>query len=558
MCDLARPACGRCVRFGLTCHGYAEDVKFVQVDPGSASPGSQAHRRGKHGTRKTSFELIAASPQATGLSSQPIDLMQSALRVQCNGLLWDDLAPHQSGTSLTAYGSQLPSSLSWIRSAFERSYGDNSLSTALSALSIVRRSRISQNTDLEHIAARLHVSAIQQVRKRLTGKHSYQDDSLLATIMLLASYEIFEGSAEGQRGVAWVSHVRGASQMIALRGAQGTNSLFAAQLQHAARYNELVDAIGNRRELSETPLDFLSYSKLDQKANKEVELYKVLSRLPGLLAATEALPKVLPPAMLESRMASLVTEYQTFKARLDSWYNDIQAQYEGPLYWLEPSALYAQLPESSFERIFPQCIQFFDLSLAHILPFYWTAQLLLKSVLFTSCQILRKGDVNMDLVNTFATEVDMVDSKVCHDLVYKIAQSVEYLTQRVTPDVYPLASFRRLKSSRNKVAISTSEILITLDICRAIDRLVLNLETAETDYTAAQIPQQQTRTEAMWALVNPYASFLGVMWWEPWYCYDDWEGGNGTLCRRIVGEVPTDTLRTWGQVGWEWGGLEAG
>ncbi|MCJ1430935.1 hypothetical protein MMC27_000285 [Xylographa pallens] len=71
-------------------------------------------------------------------------------------------------------------------------------------------------------------------------------------------------------------------------------------------------------------------------------------------------------------------------------------------------------------------------------------------------------------------------------------------------------------------------------------------------YTAAQIPQQQVHTQAMWALVKRYASFLGMMWYEPWYCYSDWEGGNGSLCRRVAGngttgEAPTDTLLTWGK-----------
>ncbi|MCJ1474093.1 hypothetical protein MMC13_002751 [Lambiella insularis] len=73
-----------------------------------------------------------------------------------------------------------------------------------------------------------------------------------------------------------------------------------------------------------------------------------------------------------------------------------------------------------------------------------------------------------------------------------------------------------------------------------------------TGYTAAQIPQQQAHTRAMWALVKGYASLLGVMWWEPWYSYNDWEGGNGALCGRtgggnVTGEMPTETLTTWGE-----------
>ncbi|MCJ1398641.1 hypothetical protein MMC11_001841 [Xylographa trunciseda] len=431
-CDLERPACGRCLRFGLTCGGYAEvdDAKFVRVDPSGASSKSRAHRRGKQETPETSFALITASPRGTGLSSQPVALMQSALRVQYNGLLWDDLAPGQSGTIPSTFESQLPPSLSWIRSAFDRSYGDNALSTALSALSIARHSRISHNTDLEHTAARLHVSAVRRVRERLVGEHSFHDDSLLAAVMLLATYEVYEGSQDGQRAAAWVSHVRGASQMITLRGAQGMKSPFAAQLQLAAMYNELVDAINTRRELPDRPLDTLSGLNLPQEANNEMNLYKVLSRLPGLLATAETLPQLLPRHVLASRMASLVTEYQNFQDRLERWHNGVQAQYDGPLYWLEPSELYAQLPESSSERTFSQCIHFVNLGVAQVQLLYWTVQLLLKSVLFVRDQTLRNASAAMDLAHTFVIEVDGVDSNVCHDLACKIAQSVEYLTRR--------------------------------------------------------------------------------------------------------------------------------
>ncbi|MCJ1282479.1 hypothetical protein MMC26_001802 [Xylographa opegraphella] len=247
--------------------------------------------------------------------------------------------------------------------------------------------------------------------------------------MLLASYEVYEGSLDGQRGAAWISHVRGASQMIALRGTHGKSSPFAALLQHAARYNELIVAISTRREVPERPLDVLSGLSLHQTASKEMELYEVLSRLPGLLAAAENLPELRPRDVRESCMARLVTSHQNFQARLDLWLNSVQAQYDGPLYWLEPSELYAQLPESSLERVFPQCIQFLDLSVAHMQLLYWTAQLLLKSVLSVTCQILGKGDNNIDLINTFAIEVDEADSSVCHDLACKIAQSVECLTR---------------------------------------------------------------------------------------------------------------------------------
>lgn len=72
-----------------------------------------------------------------------------------------------------------------------------------------------------------------------------------------------------------------------------------------------------------------------------------------------------------------------------------------------------------------------------------------------------------------------------------------------------------------------------------------------TGYTSEQIPQQIAHTDLMWRTVKGFSAFLGMMWWEPWYCHNDWEGGTATLCRLVerrqeTGEVPTGTLRTWG------------
>ncbi|KAL8759496.1 MAG: hypothetical protein Q9199_000717 [Rusavskia elegans] len=70
-----------------------------------------------------------------------------------------------------------------------------------------------------------------------------------------------------------------------------------------------------------------------------------------------------------------------------------------------------------------------------------------------------------------------------------------------------------------------------------------------------EIPQKQRHTEMMWDVVRKFsATMIGMLWWEPWYCNNHWEGGKATLCHLIpgpqgsgeLGEAPTDTLKTWG------------
>ena len=74
-----------------------------------------------------------------------------------------------------------------------------------------------------------------------------------------------------------------------------------------------------------------------------------------------------------------------------------------------------------------------------------------------------------------------------------------------------------------------------------------------TRFTQEQVPQQVAHTKMMWDLVKGYSVLLGIMWYEPWYCYGDWEGGNATMSLRLDGkkgvsaEKPRDTLKTWGK-----------
>ena len=69
-----------------------------------------------------------------------------------------------------------------------------------------------------------------------------------------------------------------------------------------------------------------------------------------------------------------------------------------------------------------------------------------------------------------------------------------------------------------------------------------------TSYTYEQIPQEQSLTDLMWKTVKPFSAFMGMLWYEPWYCRSDWEGGKAALCHmsKETGVVPTNTMKTWG------------
>ena len=167
-----------------------EVADFIQLDPGHHSPG--------HGGElvrpvppSVAAKLTLALKQETEVPDVPPTLIQLASQQQYKALFWDTLVPHRSGTSYSTAGALLPPSLSWLQTAFRGHSGDPALSAAVLALAIARLGRVSQNADLLQIATRLHGSTIHQVRKKLTERQtSGSDDSLLASVMLLAFYEV--------------------------------------------------------------------------------------------------------------------------------------------------------------------------------------------------------------------------------------------------------------------------------------------------------------------------------------------------------------------------------
>ncbi|MCJ1395273.1 hypothetical protein MMC18_008157 [Xylographa bjoerkii] len=423
-CDLARPACGRCLKLGLTCSGYRRDVLFVQLDPSGDSSAAKTENVQKQ-TSRADVELALVPRPDSHIFDLPHALIQLASQQQYKALFWDAYIPQRSGAPTLTSGGLLPPSVSWLQTACGESDGSATTSNGVLALSIARLARISRSRDLLETATRLHGFAIQQVRQRLAQHHVAHDDSLLASIMLLASYEVYEGGSEGQRASTWISHVRGATEMVALRGVLGASSTFAMKLYLGAWYNELVDAITVRRDISSGPFFSLATLDFDQQTADEIELYEVMSHLPAILAAIESIEV----QNLHTTPIQVAARCITFSDRLATWQGKVQAHRRERLCWTESSQLYEQVGGTFPDYTFHESMGFADLSTAHLQLLYWTGLLLLKSVLFVTCQSLRKVASNTEVINAFASVLKADDSSTCHELAWKIAQSVEYFTQ---------------------------------------------------------------------------------------------------------------------------------
>lgn len=76
----------------------------------------------------------------------------------------------------------------------------------------------------------------------------------------------------------------------------------------------------------------------------------------------------------------------------------------------------------------------------------------------------------------------------------------------------------------------------------------LGVEYATSFDSVKEVKQHVAETELMWKVVAGYEIMLGMLWWEPWYCRNYWEGGNATLCRHDETQFwPTDVMTAFGK-----------
>ncbi len=74
-----------------------------------------------------------------------------------------------------------------------------------------------------------------------------------------------------------------------------------------------------------------------------------------------------------------------------------------------------------------------------------------------------------------------------------------------------------------------------------------------TTFQFALNAQQVLLTKMTFELVERFPASLGLLWYQAWYCYRDWEGGDAALCQRVsgahgdpqgTGKTSSNTLKT--------------
>lgn len=115
-------------------------------------------------------------------------LIKSAQQVQAVASFWDAYAPGVNH-ALSVKGPTMISE-QWVYTSLQRAHMDPALESALLALAFSRLSRVDTNNSMRGEAMLQYDMTVKRIRKALQHPKRRFDDTLLAAVMVLATYEV--------------------------------------------------------------------------------------------------------------------------------------------------------------------------------------------------------------------------------------------------------------------------------------------------------------------------------------------------------------------------------
>ena len=344
------------------------------------------------------------------------------------GAFWLAYAPIEV-TDAALFSTPDAGEAAWIRAAITESYRDIGLNDAVSALALSRMSQITGDRRARREALMFYGSCVRNVRRSILRSDKVQDDTLLATVMLLATFELHEGTF--RRDSAWAAHVNGASKLINARGGSSISTEFGRTLFMGHLRSELIYGISSRgqsrRGMHKTT--YLPVTNCKSADNLDAQLIHILSTMPSIMGDADGILLISEPTLLIRSMTALLDMCSDTLSTLEAFSSSITASsYPAPLYLELPSPLYASLPEDSPLRVFSEYFHFTSLSLASLQLTTWTSILLIHSTLYLTWEHVRQNypSLSIDARLPITARIPTHGPTYVDNLTLSITQSLEY------------------------------------------------------------------------------------------------------------------------------------
>ncbi|KAK1585094.1 uncharacterized protein LY79DRAFT_519565 [Colletotrichum navitas] len=216
-CDLARPQCQRCVKYGVQCPGYRDDdeLRFRHTD--SATFGDRRRRKQQQTHPVSSPPALEAVAFASGSPASPASSQQSdASRYQSAGTpplpLLRSVHQHWTAEAIPLVISFYPS-LDFLPGMFSRVQPDHCLALAGQVFARAYMiNRFKSKTDYRELS-KLLGSALASVQEAIMSTKAHKSDSTITAVWMLGNYE-----ARFAPESPWHIHGQGILSLLRARG----------------------------------------------------------------------------------------------------------------------------------------------------------------------------------------------------------------------------------------------------------------------------------------------------------------------------------------------------
>ncbi|EXJ75533.1 uncharacterized protein A1O5_00039 [Cladophialophora psammophila CBS 110553] len=384
-CGLEKPSCAQCIKSNRVCTGYRKYPIFIVHQPPKGDDSKQA----KH--KEPTFDSTTHHP---GTRQNPVDVIGVTNTSSPSGVYSDPVA------SLIRLGAQVNANPA-LRQRLLEAYLDNHLSkntlgpmqqrvwliqipklpnlvpaleVSMMALSLAKLGEVYHDEGLTHESLKLYREALHQVQLALWDPDLMLHDQTLAACVALGMYEMSQCPNRSKHG--YISHTLGCQKLIQLRGAEAHMD----GLGHSIFVHFRVQGILYS-------LDLCQPSFLGERLWQEVpwqrrpktpydRIYDFLTCAPELLRQGEMLEHMDPQNKLHLAR-DMIWKCWKLDAELQSVYDCMEKNHDGPLYWPELARDESLDPGPKNGLLFPVAFHYPNLSIANTVIIYWGVQAIL-------------------------------------------------------------------------------------------------------------------------------------------------------------------------------------
>lgn len=206
--------------------------------------------------------------------------------------------------------------MKWLEVVNELSGNDSCLNNAFSALILSRVSEESKDYQLDEASTLLYGNSLQDLQAALLDPERLYSDDILIASLLLAVYEVFQGSTIDSS--SWLSHAYGAARLIELRGPERHKTDQAHQAFLASRISTIYAGILQRKATYLATEEWRTVPWESQHRTYFDRLIDISTELPGLLERLDCL-RACSPDFRPPKSMALLQELLAMQKAIKTW-----------------------------------------------------------------------------------------------------------------------------------------------------------------------------------------------------------------------------------------------